>query len=69
MRKLFLIGELEDPAVKEAAVEAVRSYLDKREDVKITPTVLVNHGRLHVVGIPDAVAEDLRSWFAGKPWE
>ena len=69
MRRLLLIGELKDSSVEKAAVEAVRSYLDKREHVKITPTVLVNHGRLHVVGIPDAVAEDLRSWFAGKPWE
>ena len=69
MRKLVLIGELEDPSVEQAAIEAVRSYLDKREDVKVTPTVLVKHGRVHVVGIPDAVAEDLRSWFAGKPWE
>ncbi len=69
MRHLFLIGQLDDESLAPKVRRAIGRYLESREDVTIQATVLIKGTRIHVVGIPEHIAEDLGTWYSEKQRE
>ncbi len=66
MRRVFVIGELPTWAAAPLVESAVQRYLDARDDVTGPFRVFTTRNRVNVVQIPDAVAADLRRWYAER---
>ncbi len=45
---------------------AIGHYLESREDVTTQARVLIKGTRIHVVGIPEHVADDVRKWYSER---
>jgi hypothetical protein len=66
MRRVFVIGDLPTWATPQAVEAAVRGYLEARTDVVGPFRVFLTRDRVNAVQIPDAVAADLRLWYAER---
>jgi hypothetical protein len=66
VRQVFLIANLDNPRAAQRLAEDAKKYPDAREDVSTQPRLLVKDGRVSVVGIPQKIADELRTWCAER---
>ena len=66
MRHVYLLANLHQHALAEKLAEAVRRYVDGREDINGHPRIFARAGRVNIEGIPPRLARELQKWCADE---